>query len=378
MHCFSAAHRTLLSSHILVGGVCLWLGNQVSHPDRSPVEALRPKPEHGVETLAQDRTDASRRTDSASGPTGVSASDTILSSPALAWWSGEIARVGRRLEGLDAEGVLKALRELSIAPPGMERSLDQQIMVGRLAELQPGTALGYAASITGEARKAAEVTAMSTWIDQDPAASSQYFATHLNDFGFLEERQREVAGAMAARWARTDPTASLAWAQSLPEEVRGDALRPILHQLGSTDPATVLGLINGLDPGYERTEMIEALIQVRGTGAPRETAEWIQLFGGGEEQGRAATVLIDSWARTDLSAAASWVNRLELGPVRDAGIQALMEAPGFLRSPEAAMPWIAGIQDANTRAESLRVALLRWEATDPAGAAAWTARSTPP
>ena len=97
----------------------------------------------------------------------------------------------------------------------------------------------------------------------------------------------------------------------------------------------------------------------------------IKTVDGSEEQGRAAASLIDSWVRTDLSAATVWASGLEEGPVRDAGIRALLEAPAFLRAPETTLQWIARIQDPTLRAETQRVARLRWEATDPTAAAAW-------
>ena len=60
----------------------------------------------------------------------------------------------------------------------------------------------------------------------------------------------------------------------------------------------------------------------------------IKTVNGSKEQSRAAASLIDSWVRTDLSAATVWASGLEEGPVRDAGTRALLEAPAFLRAPE--------------------------------------------
>ena len=276
-----------------------------------------------------------------------------------------LLRLSHDLETLDTAQLIKALGQLQEQPGGVERLLSQQLMMTRLAQIDPLIALSYAGSLGGEQRKTSEMTVLGTWTKSDPLGAAGYFSEHADDFGVLDSGQRGAAETIASQWAQADPTAALQWAQSLAEEVRGDALTPIITRLGAQNRDRAIEAINASTEGSQRTEMLQALVSDRGRVAPKETADWVRAFPSTEDQGNAASSLVTSWIQSDLPAAADWVKSLGQGPVRDDALRSLLDAPQLRQAPEMAALWASSIEDDTLREEVLNIIAIRWELLGP-------------
>lgn len=271
------------------------------------------------------------------------------------------------LEAMDSSQLLRRLREMAAQPASPETPLLQGLVTAELAERDPQMALSFAASLAAEQRPAAEQLALSVWMKHDPAAASAYFTEHLDDFGVLSAGQRAAAGSIAAQWAQSDPHAARRWAEELPEEVRVEALVPIMAELGRTHPEEVVEAINAAEPGYERSQLMAALVSERAGQVPQATAAWVLGIGDPSEQSEAASTLARTWAKSDLTSAAGWAAALSPGPARDAAINSLLEVPAFRQDPGIAEAWAASIEDRALREAALQRVASRWQILGPAG-----------
>lgn len=275
------------------------------------------------------------------------------------------------IRGLRADELVEALHEVSGRPPGPERLFSQQLMLGRLTEVDPQLALGFANTLSGTDRETSTLTVLSTWTRLDPEAASAHFQQNLADFGAMDNSGRVAARTIAAQWAADNPLDAFEWAKGLPEEVRIDALAPAIASLSLQDTDRVITAINERDPGYERTEMISQVAKERGREMPQETAAWVSGLTDPEEQSGAAGALVSSWASRDLNSAAQWVRSLPAGTTRDAAVRALLDATTFRQDPGLALRWTDSIHDPSLRRELAGSIVSRWEILDPSRAAAW-------
>lgn len=282
-----------------------------------------------------------------------------------------LAATEQAIRGLRADELVEGLHEVSGRPPGPERLFSQQLMLGRLTEIDPQLALGFANTLTGTDRETSTLTVLSTWTRLDPEAASTHFQENLADFGAMDNSERLAARTIAAQWAAENPADAFEWAKSLPEEVRLDALAPAIASLSLQDTDRVITAINERDPGYERTEMISQVAKERGREMPQETAAWVNGLTDPEEQSGAAGALVSSWASRDLNAAAQWVRSLPSGTTRDAAVRALLDGTTFRQDPGLALRWTDSIHDPSLRREIAGSIVSRWEVLDPPRAAAW-------
>ena len=273
--------------------------------------------------------------------------------------------LSRDLETMDSAQLIKALAGLQDQPPGVERLLSQQLMMTRLAQIDPLMALSYAGALSEDQRRTSESTVLGTWTKTAPVGAAAYFTQHADDFGLLDAGQRGAAETIAAQWAQTNPTAALQWAQGLPEEVRADAMAPIITRLSAQNPDRAIAVINASAEGSQRTEMLQSLVTERGRLAPQETADWVRGIPDAQDQGNAAASLVNSWMQTDIASAAEWVKSLGEGPVRDAAVRTLLESPQLRQSPELAALWASSIEDDALREQVFNIIAVRWDVLGP-------------
>ena len=122
--------------------------------------------------------------------------------------------------------------------------MQRQLLISRLVEHDPITALGYARSLNGGEMQIAEQTVMTAWVEKDPDSAARHFEENLDDFRGDTVAAGETVAAIASAWAKSNAEASLVWAQGLQEEFRDRALNPVLAALGRSDPDRVSEIIN--------------------------------------------------------------------------------------------------------------------------------------
>lgn len=83
---------------------------------------------------------------------------------------------------------------------------------------------------------------------------------------------------------------------------------------------------------------------------------------------------MNRWAKTDPTAAATWLGNLSEGPSRDAAVGAFTNriTPS---DPQAAVQWAATISDETLRENQTESAVRAWLKVDPSNARVWIGNS---
>ncbi|MBI1842608.1 MAG: hypothetical protein HYR88_17355 [Verrucomicrobia bacterium] len=291
---------------------------------------------------------------------------------------GRVQSAGTRIAGMNQEQALSALKSLRQLRPGPDRSVQQQLLMSRLTELNPEMAMSLANGMPDAEKAQALLAVWQTWGEKDARAAADYFQASTTDMDSFATTQRESAGVIAAQLARKDPAQALAWMRELPEEVRGEAYGQALTELARKGPQAAWSALEAIPAGYERDEAVEHLTDAWAAQWPQQTAAWVQGINDSNDQSRAATGLVRQWAQSDAFAATDWVATLQPGAARDAAVVALNESSAFFASPEQGVTWSASIQDDHLRGEALRAAVERWRAIDPDAANAWLQSQSSP
>lgn len=280
-----------------------------------------------------------------------------------AGWRRRLAAFEEEAAGLDAAALVRRLGERSNGGRESRGSMGRLLLLSRLAELEPETALGVAFGDgtrggRGDAREVRAV--MEVWAEGDPSGSADYFARNADDFGILEKDQRELAAGLASSLASSDPEEAVRWVFELGEEMRGEALAALVETLGRDKMGRVSELLGTLPPGFERTELLQSIAGRAVADDPVVAAEWVGSLPGEVERAAAARAVVEGWSWKEPAAAAAWVTSLAPGKVRDEAAAALVMSPGFQVDAVTAYEWVASIRDTAVRAGVLDRAGARW------------------
>ena len=192
----------------------------------------------------------------------------------------------------------------------------------------------------------------------------------------FDSSQAAVAGTLAAEWARQDPDSVLEWADSLPDDLRGEAFGRIMAQMSHEDLDEATELLGSIAPGGERTGMLQTLVDQWAHQDPGEAANWVMENTDNTDRLEAVESLMGAWMTSSPMEASRWLAELPEGGVKDGAILAMTASRAVQRDPEANVAWSASIQDPTLRTEAVKSAFGDWVASDPQGAEAWLRNQT--
>jgi hypothetical protein len=178
---------------------------------------------------------------------------------------------------------------------------------------------------------------------------------------------------VAIAWADTDLPAAAVWVHAMPEGGSKQAVMLALaYEAARTEPVMALELASTIPPARERDDLlVHAISQWAGTHSTNAVAWAMEVpdpdlrqrlvaavaiasaeqdgtmaatlaansLGAGEAQDRATVSIVQRWAQTSPSAAASWVSQFPDIPSRDAAVQNLL-ASWTAPDAEAAGCWV--------------------------------------
>ena len=275
-------------------------------------------------------------------------------------------------ESMEAGDVLAHLQSLRYQPGTSDGLIAQQLLLARYAELDPKTALSYVDSLKGFHHEMGKQTVISAWAAKDPLEAARYFDSTTDHVDTFDSSQSAaVAGTLAAEWARLDPDSALEWADSLPENLRGEAFGRVMAQLSQDDLGEATDLLSTIEPGYERTGMLQTLVDQWAHQDPGEAANWVLEQTEDTDRLTAMESLMSAWMTSNPMDASSWLAELPEGEAKDSAILAMTESRFVRRDPEANVVWSSTIQDPALRTEAVESALGDWLASDPQGAEDW-------
>ncbi|WP_193213995.1 hypothetical protein [Luteolibacter marinus] len=270
--------------------------------------------------------------------------DEILREP------GQLARMQSLMDlyaGMDASQLEAEAAKLDSLPMA-QRIMASFLLFGRWAEIDPQGALAHSNTM-GMGGMFVRPTILQSWASVDPENAAKYFSENPREFammgGFGGGRGpggESGASVIAAEWAKLDPDAALAWANTLDGRDKSSALNSVISEIASSDPSKAA--------------------QVAATMS-------------GDDQVRAYGEIASKWASSDFSAAEAWIQSLPA----DARDRAMSEALQSLAAtdPEGAAAKLANIPAGNDRDRALSDIAGAWARTDPASAAAWVAQQNP-
>lgn len=268
---------------------------------------------------------------------------------------------------------LAELRRLDSAPAGVDVEALRKALVTRLATLDPGKALSYVDTLSGEEHGRQKVNVYAVWAGRDPAAAASYFDRNELSGGLASDEALQSAATLARAWAGRDPAQALDWVKSLPEEARGTAVDAVISSLAASDPRKALQAVLSLGQAYEQAEAMRPLAQEWARQNPASASSWVTSLEDPALQSQAALGLVTTWMTQDAQAASAWVASLPAGRTRDVAVAAMVQAQAARQDPASAARWAATIQDDALRQQVLPQLVQRWQVHDPAAAQAWLA-----
>ena len=354
---------------------------------------------------------------------------TILNAP------GQLGRMEALLgfvKNLDAEGVEAALPFIRGMGRGGDQFMSMGLMMGRYAEIDPERALAYVGKQGGMERGFGTSSILRSWAATDPRAAADYLTNNVIGSGGDDWMLRRTAGSLASEWAKQDPQAALVWANTLSDELKGDAMNNIVEQLTSQDPLeaakvamgfdgeqrerslrtiadqwsrnepeeavkwaealTVEGKTQALEEAVEswvgkdtdaavaymakmdqgeRDQIMKEVVEQwgrKGAEAQPAAAEWVASQPDGKGKVDATGEIVGQWMRTDAESASGWLNEQPEGDAKDRGIAALLRDRSVREDPEAAVAWADSISDSEMRSEQVESSARNWLSKDRASA----------
>jgi hypothetical protein len=341
-------------------------------------------------------------------------------------------------EQLEAEA-----RKLESLPMN-ERMMASFLLFGRWAEVDPTAAMSFSNTM-GFAGMFVRPTILQSWASTDPANAAIYYAANPREFAMMGMMgggrgpmggQQGGASIIAGEWARQDPAAALAWANSLTTE-KSKAMGAVVGEVAKTDPAkaaSMLTSMSGTDlddayrsvatqygasdftaaqawirtlPADQQAEALASAIGGLSNKDPEAAARQLAQMQDGDAKNRVVGEVIGDWARVNPTAAAdllkkqtdegaqrdgmrqlmpAWVgqnpaaalqyaNSYQPGPVRDSALQSYIWS-NQSGEPADLVKVAETIGDEGDRNRSIGIAAARWMREDEAAAKAYIQQST--
>jgi hypothetical protein len=327
--------------------------------------------------------------------------------------------------------------------PMNERIMASILLFGRWAEKDPTAAMAFSNTM-GFAGGFVRPTILQSWASVDPANAAKYYASNPREFammGMMGGGRGPMGGQgpasiIAGEWARQDPAAALAWADSLTTD-KSQAMNSVIGEVAKTDPkkaAAMLASMAGTDksdayrsvaaeygalnfteaqtwirtlPAEDQTEALASAIGGLSNNDPQAAATQVALMAAGDAKDGAIAEVVGDWARMNPQAAAdflrqqdsaqaqqdsmrqlmpAWVaqnpaaalayaNTYEAGDVRDSALQSYVWSNN-MAEPAALVTVAESMTDENDRTRTIGIAAARWMREDPTAARAYIQQST--
>ncbi len=227
--------------------------------------------------------------------------------------------------------------------PMSQRMLAMNLLFARWAETDPRAALEQSRSMGFPEMFMARAGAVSGWAASDPEGLAKQYTDNPGDFRMGGRGGRgggDTVGMIAGEWAKQNPKAALAWARTLDERERDNAIAGVFNELAQRDPKEALSMTADLSA---------------------------------EERLDAYRSIAESWAISDYAAADRWISSLS----GDEQASARVEAVGALANidPKKAAGEALKMPDGEQRDDLVADVSRQWARQDPSSALAWLTTS---
>lgn len=248
----------------------------------------------------------------------------------------------------------------------------------------PNAALAWALDQDRDMARVALRVVLTEWAQDDPAAAFEAMTQSANVSADTHLRAYGLA-LVVESWAVVDPGAALDAVDILPSSLGTNLLRSrILAAWAQDDPveaSTALqALVNqaadaGAAPrGLESTVASLGYRLAHHYGA--QAADWALEFPPGTDaRNNALAGVVSAWMDDNPQAVGDWLDGMDPGPGRDAGVLSLVQAYAT-EAPKTALAWAATISDEAQRLSLVSITAARWLSAAPEEAEAWIRTAT--
>jgi len=131
------------------------------------------------------------------------------------------------------------------------------------------------------------------------------------------------ASMIAAEWAKQDPQAALAWASSLTGGDKNRAMTSVIREVAMNDPKRAAELAGSMDPS-ERGDAYQSIARSYGSKNFGEAESWIRTLPS-DEQGRAMAAALEGLSQTDPTLAWSKAQAMADGDDKNRALRNVLE-----------------------------------------------------
>jgi hypothetical protein len=296
--------------------------------------------------------------------------DQILREP------GQLARMQGLMDlyaGMDASQLEAEAAKLDQMPMA-QRMMASFLLFGRWGEIDPQGALAFSNTM-GFGGAFVRPTILQSWASTDPENAAKYFSENPREFAMMgfgpggggPGGGDSGAGTIAAEWAKLDPDAALAWANTLSGRDKGSALNAVIGEMASKDPNKAVAVAATLS-GDEQTRAYSEIAEKWGLKDFAAAEAWINTLPA-EARDRAMASALESFATHDPEGAAAKVALMPAGEDRDNAIEDVAQ-PWARKDPAAAAAWVAK-QETEDIDDAIRGVMSTWANVDPVAAQTW-------
>ena len=255
--------------------------------------------------------------------------------------------------------------------PMSERMVASFLLFGKWAETDPLAAMAYTSKM-GFAANFVKPTILQSWASVDPAGAAKYYADNPREFmmmGMMGGGRGPMGGSgastIASEWARQDPTAAMAWANSLTGNDKGSAMNAVVREVANGDPAKAWGMVTTMD----KDSQARAYEDIAGKWGAKNFPDAEAMIRGlpADQQAAAMSSAIAGLSRTDPKQAADKAAAMPTGDDRNSAISIV--AKNWSReNPKEAAAWAMTQGDDATKSDAIDEVMPNWVAQDEKGA----------
>ncbi len=256
------------------------------------------------------------------------------------------------------------LLPLLTGPDGLPFNTDDLLprLLGEWARTDPRSALAYAAAMTLN-------------LDHTVSGNKEYdFMGGPTVAGNLAEVRMAATQVIFRVWREGDPSAALAWLNSLPEaSTRRTLTGQLVDGLARKSPEEAARFTASLPAGKIRDSANETLAYLWGYHDPAAAIAWLGTFPEGPERNALVPRFVSGYVQKSPDEASRLINSLSPGTIRD---QLVHEVAGNWaeKAPREAATWVEQFAEGPDRDDAFCQIIQKWALHDPAAAGEWLNR----
>lgn len=229
------------------------------------------------------------------------------------------------LQGVMVNGAEEAMQFISAMPEDNEMRGRYTAMVAtEMLEQGVDSARAWADGLSDPSLKSGALsTVASEYASQDLNAAVSW----VTDYAGEDYGSRAVT-EVAETWAESDPRAVLEWAGNLPESAQAGAIAEALDEWTERDPMAASEYLRDMPASEAKDNAIEGFATELAREDPTAAIAWAETIGDQELRLETLTEVAQSWYRRDQTEAANWLEASELPQEMQQAVQEAQSGRG--------------------------------------------------